>query len=366
MARIIDVIDHTNVGADELAYREPQQGGGDWRMGSQVIVSESQAAVFVRSGEALDVLGPGRHTLSTANLPVLSGLVGMATSGRNPFTAEVYFVNLKDMPQVGWGTNPPIVMETPGRGMGVVLLQGHGVIDISIEDPMRFVKQYAVGKSVTRLADIRDRIQTQLVGEIGELVSKANLQSVPDANRILSDLKGAMLAKLNERFKEIGFQIKAFDAVPFKAKEDVTLDEIRNYVTAEAYERYANERRFGIAQTAAGNTGAGGALAGAGIGLGVGQQLGATLNPDAAEMQKRMAEQQLMMQQMMMNMMQNQMGQPQSAPSPAPPASSNPQTKEEIQALLDSLDAKLASGELSEAVYNRLVDKWQKRLDEMG
>src|SRR5579862_6229716 len=174
MPRIIDVIDHTNVRSDELAYREPQGGSGDWRMGSQVIVGESQSAVFVRGGEALDVLPPGRHTLSTANIPVLAGLIGLATSGRTPFTADLYFVNQKDMPQVGWGTNPPIVMETPGRGMGVVLLQGHGVIDIGVDDPMRFVKQYAVGKAVTTLADIRDRIQTMLLGEIGELVTKAS------------------------------------------------------------------------------------------------------------------------------------------------------------------------------------------------
>jgi hypothetical protein len=73
MPRIIDVIDHVNVMDDELAYREPQQGSGDWRMGSQVIVGESQAAVFVRGGEALDVLRTGKHMLSTMNLPLLSG-----------------------------------------------------------------------------------------------------------------------------------------------------------------------------------------------------------------------------------------------------------------------------------------------------
>ncbi|MEP7294000.1 MAG: SPFH domain-containing protein, partial [Chloroflexota bacterium] len=358
MPRIIDVIDHTNVRNDELTYREPQQGSGDWRMGSQVIVGESQAAVFVRSGEALDALGPGRHTLSTANLPILAGLIGLATSGRTPFTADLYFVNLKDMPQVGWGTNPPIPMETPGRGMGIVLLQGHGVIDIGVDDPIRFVKQYGVGKAVTIISDIRDRIQSMLVGEISELISKSGVQSVTDANKILGDLEGAMLAKLNDKFAALGLRIKAFEAVPFSAKSDVTLDEIRNYVTAEAYERYANERRFNIAETAAGNQGIGGSLAGAGVGLGVGQQLGAALNPDAADMQRRMAEQQMQMQQMMMNMMQNQAGQggQQAAPPSTPAASANPQTKAEIQSLLDSLDAKLATGELSEAVYNRLVE----------
>lgn len=267
MARIIDVIDHVNVGDEELAYREPQQGSGDWRMGSQVIVGESQVAVFVRGGQALDALGPGRHTLSTANIPLLAGLIGLATSGRTPFTADLYFVNLKDMPQVGWGTNPPIVMETPGRGMGVVLLITHGVIDIGVDDPMMFVKQYAVGKPIVTLRDIKDRIQSMLLGEIAELLSKSGAQSVPEANSLLGNLEGAMLAQVNDKFAAMGLRIKAFEAKPFTAK-DVSLEELRNYVSLDIWERV---QRLNIAQKAAENPGLGGALAGAGVGLGVGQ-----------------------------------------------------------------------------------------------
>lgn len=358
MARIIDVIDHVNVADDELAYREPQQGSGDWRMGSQVIVGESQAAVFVRGGEALDVLGPGRHTLSTANLPILSGLIGLATSGRTPFTADLYFVNLKDMPQVGWGTNPPIVLETPGKGLGVALLITHGVIDIGVEDPMRFVKQYAVGKPVTRLRDIKDRIQTMLLGEISDLLLNSGAQSVPDANRTLNNLEGALLAKVNEKFAALGMRIKAFEANNFTAKE-VSLEELRNYVPLEMWERV---QRLNIAQKAAENPGMGGAMAGAGLGMGLGQQMAGAMNPDYAEMQRRMAEQQMMMQQMMMNMMQ----QNQQQTLPAQQQTGTPQTREEILAMLDQLDMKLASGEITEAVYNRLHDKWQQRLNELG
>ena len=80
MARIIDVLSHPNVMDDELVYREPQGGNGDFRFGSQLIVQEGQAAVFVRQGQALDVLGPGSHTLSTGNIPILAGLIGMVTS----------------------------------------------------------------------------------------------------------------------------------------------------------------------------------------------------------------------------------------------------------------------------------------------
>ena len=91
----IDVIDHTNVMDEEFAYREPQEGSGDWRMGSQVIVGPSQAAVFVYRGQAQDILREGAHTLSTMNLPLLSSIIGFATSGRTPFTADLYFVNLR-------------------------------------------------------------------------------------------------------------------------------------------------------------------------------------------------------------------------------------------------------------------------------
>jgi membrane protease subunit (stomatin/prohibitin family) len=367
MARIIDVIDHVSVADDELAYREPQQGSGDWRMGSQVIVGESQAAVFVRGGQALDVLGTGRHTLSTANLPILSGLIGLATSGRTPFTADLYFVNLKDMPQVGWGTNPPMVMETPGKGLGVVLLITHGVIDISVADPIRFVKQYAVGKPITTVRDIRDRIQTMLLGEISELLLNSGAQSVPDANRLLGQLEGGMLARVSEKFEALGLRIKAFEATPFTAKENVSLDELRNYMDLATWERV---QTLNIAQKAAENPGIGGAAAGAGVGFGVGQRLGAALNPEMADQQRRMNEQQLQMQQLMMNLLAQQRGgeAPQTGPAQMaqPAVSDNPQTRAEIEAFIDQLDMKLAKGDISEALYNRLVEKWQQRLNQMG
>jgi membrane protease subunit (stomatin/prohibitin family) len=361
MPRIIDVVDHVNVMDDELCYREPQRGGGDFRMGSQVIVQESQSVVFVRQGEIMDDLGPGRHTLSTANLPLLSSALGFVTSGRNPFTVDLYFVNQKDMPQVPWGTNPPIVLETPGKGVGVVLLITHGVIDIGISDAKRFVTQYGVGKPITRLGDVRDRIQSMLLGELASLLSKSGAQSIMDANGLLQDLEGAALAQLNEQFDAIGMRIKAFEANPFTAKE-VSTEELRNYVDFDTWERI---RRLEVAQSAASNTGMGGGLAGAGVGLGVGQQIGATMNPDAAAMQQ---QQQMMMMQMMQQMMQQQQDQqaPAQPATPQPAATATPQTAEEIRAYLDQLDVKLGAGEISETIYNKLYEKWEARLKELG
>ena len=82
MPRIIDVVEFSDESGREMVHRIPERGSGDFRLGSQVIVREQQAAVFFRDGKAMDVFGAGRHTITTANMPILSGLIGLATSGR--------------------------------------------------------------------------------------------------------------------------------------------------------------------------------------------------------------------------------------------------------------------------------------------
>lgn len=365
--RIIDVIDHTNVMDDELVFRVPQEGSGDFRMGSQLIVGESQAAVFVRAGQALDAFTTGRHTLSVANLPILSGLIGLATSGRTPFTADVYFINLKDMPQVGWGTVKPIYIEVK-TGLGIMLLRTHGVMDVRVSDPMRFLKQYGVGKPITRMKDIKDRIQTVLLGEINNLLLQSGVQSLIDANRVLEDLEGAMLVKIQDKFDALGLEVKAFEANPF---DTVTapIEELRDLVPLDIWLKVLERQKtLDIGMAAAQNQGTGGSLASAGVGLGVGQMLGQNMNQGNEQinaMQQQMMQQQMMMQQMMQQMMNQNAGGQQAAPAQQQ-APANPTTKEEIQAMLDSLDLKLASGEISEAVYNKLVAKWQERLNALG
>lgn len=360
--RIIDVVDHTNVVDDELVFRVPQEGSGDLRFGSQLIVGENQAAIFVRAGQALDAFTTGRHTLSVANLPILSSLIGLATSGRTPFTADVYFVNLKDMPQVGWGTVKPIYIEVK-TGLGIMLLRTHGVMEISVAEPMRFLKQYGIGKPITMLKDIKDRLQTILLGEINNILLSSGVQSLIDANRVLEDLESAALVKLNEKFEQIGIQIKAFEANPFDTV-NVPVEELRDLVPMEVWLNVLERtKRLDIGMEAAKNPGMGGALAGAGVGLGVGQQMGAMMNPnqqsaDVQAMQNQMMQQQMMMNQMMQQMMNNNQGGGQQSA----PAAANPQTREEIQALIDGLDMKLANGEITEAVYSRLVSKWEERL----
>lgn len=370
MPRIIDVIDHVNVAEDELVYREPQQGSGDWRFGSQVIVGPSQVAVFVRGGTPLDTFTTGRHTLSTANLPLLSTLIGLGTSGRTPFTADLYFINLRAMPQVGWGTVKPIYIRT-NVGLGILCLRTHGVMEIQIDDPSVFLMKYAVNFPMTRLDKIKQRLQTMLLGELNRLLLQSGAEDIMGANAFLEEIEGAALARLNEKFAEVGLRLNAFEANPFDPVS-VPIEELRDIVPLEVWMQvYEKQKGMEIGMAAAQNEGLGGSMAAAGVGLGVGQSMAGMMGQqqsgaEVAALQSQIQQQNLMMQQMMQNMMMQNQPQAQAAPpqsAAAPPA--NPQTREEIQALIDSLDMKLMSGEISEDIYNKLVTKWQARLDSL-
>jgi membrane protease subunit (stomatin/prohibitin family) len=339
MARIFDVIEHPNVGSEELAYREPQSGSGDFRLGSQVIVRDNQAAVFVRSGQALDALGPGAHTITTANVPLLVDLVGKAFNDRTPFTAEVYFINMADFPQVGWGTSQPLAMETPGKGLGWLLLQGHGVMDVSVVDPQRFATQYSIGKAVVRLSDIKERLLTIVLGELQDIIATHAPGDLMGLNRMIGEMEAATLAQLRTKFEAVGLRVKAFEMKPLSALT-TTAEDLRNMGLLDVSTYQALQAADAL-RDAARNPGG---TAGTGVGIGAGLGLG----------------------QMMAGMMgqQQQQGQ-QSAQSGAGAVSASPKTKDEIQALLDNLDMRFANGEITQDAYDKLVSKWQSRLDEM-
>ena len=117
MPRIIDVVEVPDQRPDEMVRRVPQTGSGDFRLGSQVIVRESQNAVFYRDGKSLDTFGPGRHTITTANVPILTNLLKLGTQGQDIFTAEVYFVNMREFTDLKWGTPQPITLRDSELGM---------------------------------------------------------------------------------------------------------------------------------------------------------------------------------------------------------------------------------------------------------
>src|SRR5512142_1576321 len=164
MPRIIDVVqlqDHTG---NVILHREPEDGPGDFRLGSQVIVRESQNAVFFRDGKALDVLGPGRHTITTANIPILASIIGLATMGKSPFPAEVVFVNMREFLDQKWGTPEPITFRDSDLGM--VRLRAFGTSAFQVKDPALFVNGIVGQQGIYTTAALQNYLRSIIVAKM--------------------------------------------------------------------------------------------------------------------------------------------------------------------------------------------------------
>src|SRR5512139_3008390 len=211
MARIFDVIEYPNEMQDEIVHRFPESGIGDYRIGSQVIVREAQAVVFFRDGNALDVFRAGRHTITTANIPLLIDWIGKAFNDRTPFPAEVYFVSMKEFANEKWGTPHPIIVRNPGMGLGVALLQGFGTYSFQVKDPQQFVTQVVGTQGAYRTADIEERLRTVLLSKLQDLLGEtAATKSVVDLIGLTEEVGAAVRAKAQNDFEAIGMQLKTF------------------------------------------------------------------------------------------------------------------------------------------------------------
>jgi len=139
MGLAIEVVQSLDNTGELICSRFPASGEADLKMGAQVIVRESQSAVFYRGGKALDTFGPGRHTLTTGNIPLLVQFMKIPFGGDTPFKAEVIFVNHKVFTNVKWGTKEPILFRDTELAM--VRLRAFGIMSFKVEEAQLFVNK---------------------------------------------------------------------------------------------------------------------------------------------------------------------------------------------------------------------------------
>lgn len=270
MARIFDVIEHANEMTGEIVRRFPEEGIGDYRVGSQVIVRESQWAVFFRDGNALDVFGPGRHTIATANIPLLINLVGKAFNDRTPFPAEVYFVSRREFANKKWGTPQPIIVRNPGMGLGVALLQGFGTYSFQVKDPQQFVTQIVGVQHTYRTTDIEERLRTMLLSKLQDALGEtAAKNSVPEMIGLTEELGAAVRAKAAPDFEAIGLTLKTFYIGNLKPS-DKSAQELRDMGMLDMATYTQLQAADAMRDAASNPSGGAGLTAGIGAGMGIG------------------------------------------------------------------------------------------------
>ncbi len=277
MARIFDVVEYPDEMEGEIVHRIPQEGAGDFRIGSQVIVREPQNAVFFRDGKALDTFSAGRHTITTANIPILIDLIGRAFDDRSPFTAEVYFVSMKEFADQKWGTPQPILVRNPGMGLGVALLQGFGTYSFEIADAQQFVNQIVGVSGMFTTQDIESRLRSMLLSKLQDLLGETTeATSVPELIGLVEELGIGVRAKAQDDFKAIGLTLKTFYIESLKPS-DKSAEELRAMGMLDM-DVYTQLQAADAMRDAAQNpSGGAGLTAGIGAGMGIGNVLADSL-----------------------------------------------------------------------------------------
>ncbi len=277
MARIFDVIEYPNEMRNEIVHRFPEEGPGNFRIGSQLIVRESQTAVFFRDGNALDVFGPGRHTITTANVPVLTDWLGKLFNERTPFPAEVYFVSMREFADRKWGTAQPIIVRNPNMGLGVALLQGFGSYSFQVQDPQQFVTQVVGAQGIYNTSDIESRLRSMLLSRLQDLLGEtAAKNSVPEMIGLTDELGAGVRAKSQDDFLALGLVLKTFYIENLKPSTK-SAEELRQMGMLDMATYTQLQAADAMRDAAQNPSGGAGLTAGIGAGLGVGNVLADSL-----------------------------------------------------------------------------------------
>jgi membrane protease subunit (stomatin/prohibitin family) len=266
----LDVIECTDQQPGELARRIPRDGSAETKFGSQLVVRDYQAAVFRKDGKGADVIGPGRHTLTSKNIPILTNLLALPFGFKSPFRCEVVFISLRTIPDLKWGTREPVAFRD--KDLGLVRLRAFGTYGVKVVEPLAFINTLvgADGLYTTAMLEeyLRSSIMTRLTDCLGE-----TLKSVFDLASQYEEMSQAMVGRLSDDFKRFGLALDNFRVNAITPPEEVSraIDE-RSKMGAIGdmgnYTRMKAAEALGTAAANPGGLGAAGVGVGAGFGLG--------------------------------------------------------------------------------------------------
>ena len=206
-AELIEIIEWTDDSRDTLSYRFPDDDHAIKR-GAQLIVRESQVAQFVYLGQFGDLFAPGKHRLTTDNIPVLTRLRGWKYGFDTPFKADVYYVTTRLFTGNKWGTSNPVMVRD--HDLGVVRLRAFGTYDFRIIDAARFLREVAGTDAHFRLDEFETVMRSRIVSTFSQALATAKIPALDIASRY-SELGDALLPVINPILSEkYGLQLKTF------------------------------------------------------------------------------------------------------------------------------------------------------------
>lgn len=268
-SQLIEVIEATDFSANMMVFRFPVQDH-EIKMGAQLTVREGQYAVFINEGVIADVFGPGRYTLSTENMPVLTKLKSWQYGFKSPFKAEVYFVSSRLFINQKWGTQKPVIMRD--KEFGIIRLSAYGMYSFQVVRPEIFLRKIFGSLPSYTTQDIHDYLRRMVVSGLSDLIGESQVPII-DIVRNYDELAAQGLKKMQPAFEAIGLNLQNLVVENISLPQEVekvidkrtsmgVLGDLGTYTqfqTAESIPQFARND---------------GGIAGVGVGLGAGVQVG--------------------------------------------------------------------------------------------
>jgi excisionase family DNA binding protein len=204
---LLEIIEWTDDSRDTLSYRFPDEDK-EIKRGAQLVVRESQVAQFVYLGQFGDTFGPGRHTLTTDNIPILTTLKGWKYGFESPFKADVYYLNTRLFTGNKWGTSNPVMVRD--QDFGIVRVRAFGTYDFRIVGPQLFLKEVAGTDDHFRLEEFADTMRSRIVSIFSDALASAKIPVLDVATRY-TEIGEALLPLINPALQnKYGLEMASF------------------------------------------------------------------------------------------------------------------------------------------------------------
>ncbi|WP_298717167.1 SPFH domain-containing protein [Chitinophaga sp.] len=312
----IEVIDWVDDTSDTVIYKFPDKGNKIMN-GAQLTVRESQVAVLMNEGEFGDAYPPGRHELSTQNMPVTTTLKSWKYLFDSPFKVDVFFVSTKQFTNLKWGTSNPVIVRDPQFQQ--VRLRSFGTYTMRVTDPRKFIREFAGTHPWVRIEAVSEQLRNVIISKLSEGLAEAGI-SILDLAANFTELGEKLKPVFQQEFDAWGIELGQFyiENVTLPEEVEKILDKTTQLnMLADKLNQF-NQMQGGIAlENLSGNPGAAGA---AGMGAGV----------------------------ILTNMLQQQ-----QQPAPQQPAASEAVNKQQLLDLLKQLGELKAQGILTEEEFNQ-------------